>query len=119
MLLVLFFSGTVCAGTITITCDNEYELYVNGVFIGSDGNWRDAETWNVDFVTGMNVVAVHRWDWVGSNCRGLMVKIVSDDGAVHLTDTTWKATGENLSGWTDPGFDDSGWLNAYDEGPNA
>ena len=109
------------AGTITVTCDNEYDLYVNGSYIGSDQSWPDPETWNIDFVSGPNVVAIHGRNWEpGPGLdQGLIVRIETDEGTVYMTDASWRATTDAVSGWLEPAFDDSGWPSAYDEGPNG
>jgi PKD repeat protein len=39
--------GTPIGATIYITCDNSYEVYINGNLLGSDDAWQDVETWPV------------------------------------------------------------------------
>jgi hypothetical protein len=79
------------AGTITITCDDHHHLYVDGLLVGSNsGDWSSVEVWTVDLSGGPHVVAIHGMD---SGCcgLGLIATIETNDGAVFVTDNTWRA----------------------------
>jgi hypothetical protein len=50
-------------GTITITVDDTYELYLNGVFVGADNDWTTVETYTFTsesglLVPGLNTISV-------------------------------------------------------------
>jgi hypothetical protein len=57
-------SGEIISAVFQINVDNTYELYINGLFVGSDDNWRDMETYDVkNFLQwGENVIAIHAID---------------------------------------------------------
>ena len=40
-------NGIPLSAVFQINVDNCYELYINGMFVGSDDNWRDMETYDV------------------------------------------------------------------------
>lgn len=113
------------AGSITITCDNDYDLYVDGVYVGSqnnnDGNWGwgTPETWSVALGAGWHTIAIAgRDESAASNSGvGLIALITSDLGLMYVTDGTWLVESQSLSGWHLPGYDDSQWRNAFVEGP--
>jgi len=76
-----FTSASANEVLVTITCDNTYELYVNGVFIGVQDNedgpngWDVPETWVLDLPQGINVIAVHGWDFGGGSAMGLLAHL--------------------------------------------
>ncbi|KAJ7816031.1 hypothetical protein B0H13DRAFT_2380641 [Mycena leptocephala] len=49
-------SGKVPAGSILITADDDYTLYINGVPIGSGSNWQVAQHYTVNFGAGTTEV---------------------------------------------------------------
>ncbi|MCZ6818140.1 MAG: GDSL-type esterase/lipase family protein, partial [Calditrichaeota bacterium] len=110
------FSVQVPLGTmdIVINTDDEYELFVNGVLIGSDNQWNVAQSYTVDLVSGKNVIAVHGINGGGS--AGLIIEVRIDGDLVLQTDSGWLMNLSEASGWTAAGFDDSGWANATDVG---
>ncbi|HOX36874.1 MAG TPA: FG-GAP-like repeat-containing protein [Candidatus Brocadiia bacterium] len=89
------------------TCDDLYDIYWNGTSLGSASDWMTAETWNLNVLSGPNVLAVHARDTGGS--AGFLASI---DGGVSVSDTTWLVSESLVSGWAQPGFDDSGWVSA-------
>jgi hypothetical protein len=119
----LLFS-VVHAGTITITCDNDYELYVNGVYIGSQNNtdgswgWDRPEVWSVDFAPGRNIVAVFglNWDPVAAG-QGIIAQIFTENGTIHVTDASWRVAADVTGDWAGIDYDDAGWSTAFDQGP--
>jgi len=50
----------VVSGTIKVTAVNEYELYVNGSYIGRGQSWADAESYSISnyLNSGANVIAI-------------------------------------------------------------
>jgi putative heme-binding domain-containing protein len=106
------------AGSIEITCDDEYELFVNGDEVGTDGDVATVETYDIlEFLqAGENVVAVRAKNIVKNSRAGLAVRIkITDAGDAQLTMTSgdsWKTNNFGPRGWNRPGFRDTGWLAA-------
>ncbi|MFQ5651655.1 MAG: tandem-95 repeat protein, partial [bacterium] len=99
---------------IVLTTDDRYDLYVNGVLVGSNDQWNMAQTYVVPVRNGQNVLAVH-----GRNDGGDvgMIAEVSIDGEVVLrSGTSWHVHLTEEPGWTDVSFDDAQWSNADDFG---
>lgn len=113
------------AGSITITCDNDYDLYVDGVYVGSqnnnDGNygWGIPETWGISLGPGWHTIAVAGRDESAASGTGigLIAVVTSDLGFSYITDGTWKVESQAPAGWQLPSFDDSQWRLAFVEGP--
>lgn len=100
-------------GTITITADDSYSLYLNETLIGADRYWNDAEIYSVTFSTGINVIAIQ-----ASNIpspAGVLVSI-QVNGKTYVTGSSWKVSIISSIGWASSGFDDSSWVPATDEG---
>jgi len=100
--------------SITINCDDAYELYVNGQFVGSDVQWDIAQTYLVPLLDGPNVIAVkadnpHREG-------GLIVEVKINGDVVLVTQPNWRFSPSEEVGWVDITFDDSGWQTATDLG---
>lgn len=81
------------AALIQASGDNGYKIYINGQFVGGDGNWQDVELWDVTnyFKPGKN-----RIEFAGENADGaggvlMQGQIWCKDGsAVEIaTDETW------------------------------
>ena len=64
----LVLAADVDLATCVITCDNGFELYVNGKKIGSGDNWADPKSFNLSsaLLKGANQVVI-----VGSNAGSL------------------------------------------------
>lgn len=98
---------------LLITCDDSYELYVNGSLVATASQWETAERYVVNLVSGTNVVAVKGVDVAGS--AALLAEIVRIN-AVAGTDASWKVSLSGPDGWQDLDFDDSGWTHATEYG---
>ncbi|HTQ06324.1 MAG TPA: hypothetical protein VMI54_20830 [Polyangiaceae bacterium] len=104
---------------LTVTADNEAEVFVNGTSVGTTSNWSAAVIIDVSlylYPGRMNVVAI-----VGTNTssqdgndRGIVGQLTVDStsGTVPLlvTDATWRVSPTETTGWSDPSFDDSSWI---------
>ena len=102
MTCALLWAVITHAASITITCDNDYVLYLNGQQIASEGAWFTPETWAADLRPGKNVVAVFGHD--GSppahycgNGQGLIMEINVGDGQLIATDANWRASIDSLN----------------------
>src|SRR5262245_8791788 len=101
---------------IHITCDNEFELYINGQKVGTGSEWKDGRVFDVQkyFRQGKNVIAV-----AGTNHGGpaglvaWLVRLTKPGNHYTLwTDGSWKCSKEAPEGWRERDFDVSKWANA-------
>jgi hypothetical protein len=105
------------SGTITLTTDNQYTAYFNGASLGSGADWGTAQVYNnVQFQTGQNTIALQAVD-SGGCYAGVLADINVGSGSLQTgTSTTWKVSTSGPAGWQNPGFDDSTWASAVDDG---
>ncbi|HET6852468.1 MAG TPA: hypothetical protein VFH46_09085, partial [Pyrinomonadaceae bacterium] len=106
-------SGSPDSLVATVTADNSYDLYFNGVFKGSGADWPVAQTYNMSMQTGKNVLAIRAVDAGG--LAGLLADL-RVNGQRTGSNTSWKVSKTAPANWTDPNFDDSTWANATDYG---
>ena len=102
-------------GSIVMTADNAFELYVNGVQVGSGNNWGSPYTALADF-NGNDVVAIKVTNHGGP---GSLIGRITIGGVVIGTSAFWKITETAPTGtsWrTDPSFNDSAWSYATEYG---
>jgi hypothetical protein len=109
----IYWDGTYHPLMTTVTCDNSYDLYFNGVYQGSGSDWTQAQTYRLDQHAGKNVLAIKAMDAGG--VAGLLADIQMGDSRLG-SNTTWKVSLTAPPNWADPNFDDSGWANASDYG---
>ena len=95
-------------GVIRMTCDNVFTLFLNGVEVGNSDNWTVAKVFSVDFLYE-NQIAVACSD-IGV-ISGLLGDI-SVNGSRINTDSSWKYSLTEQTGWKELGFDESSWTNA-------
>ncbi len=101
------------SATIAITSDNVYNLYVNGVLVGTHNDWVDIETYTSTLQTG-DVVAIEGIDMGGA---GAMIAAIDfANGARVVTGADWRISTTFQSGWNTQGFDDSQWQDATAHG---
>ena len=97
--------------TINITADDAYILYVNGVQVGSDNNWRQKESYRVTLYNNY-LVAVEAWD-EHQVIDGFNMEIVFDDSAIPTVETktasAWLVTTTPEPNWELPSTSISGW----------
>jgi len=100
------YSSGLRTTTITLSGDDQYDLYINGSYLGSSSDWRTARKFNASLVPGKNVVAVRVQDY--GVYAGLLADIQCE--GVHIgTDFNWKVATTNYSYWNTTSFDDSNW----------
>ncbi|CAH1799242.1 unnamed protein product [Owenia fusiformis] len=103
-------------GTIDISVDNGYDLFVDGVKLGSAKDWRNAERYTIDYPQNAQVIAVKGMDW--GVAAGIILSFRYGDVLVN-TDSSWKCTAESVdASWNQPGFDDSTWPEAKEYSTN-
>lgn len=99
---------------ISLSADNNYELYVNGEFLGSDARWQEAETYYyIPQQIGKKVIAVKCWDNVTTG--GFVAEITFEDN-IFVTNESWKVTTVEEAGWKTLTFNDQLWEQATSYG---
>lgn len=101
----------------TLTCDNSFELWINGKSVAKSDNWTAPVQIEVteSLVAGINVVALKAANGgSGPNAAGMIGEIVvfSGDGkpvATLSTDDSWRVSDTEAAGWQKPDFDASSW----------
>lgn len=106
-------SSAPVAGQIIVAVDNGYTAYFNGSVIGSGADWMTAQSYPVTFQPGKNVVAFQATNAGGP--AGLLAQI-TEGSNITGSSATWKVSTSAPAGWEQPGFDDSSWSAAIDEG---
>ncbi|RZQ59470.1 family 78 glycoside hydrolase catalytic domain [Amycolatopsis suaedae] len=115
---------------VVATADDDFTLYCNGERLlhapqRTDG-WRtgrQAEAAPAERLV-LAAVATNRGG-ASVNPAGLLVRLVAETASGErelVTGPGWRATDAEVPGWTEPGFDDSGWAPAtvlapYGQGP--
>ena len=101
------------AADVTASVDNGYELFVNGEKVGEDGNWEQAENYDVTGLLrrGKNVLALHATNQGAIAAAIVQARVTLANGETLriLTDGTWKMADAEAEGWAKADFDDSGW----------
>jgi hypothetical protein len=95
--------------TIAISGDNTEVVYFNGKRLGSSSKWKQAKTYKVALKKGKNVLAVEVKNLRGK--AGLISQITVGDKVIN-SNTAWKASIANSSGWKNINFNDSKWVAA-------
>jgi len=110
---VVELPGKVDFATVTLTGDNGYEIFVNEQRLGADGNWNNAETYDIAkiLLKGKNLFAVRAVNQGG--IAGLLlesrIRLASGKLVRVLTDGTWKTAEKAPDGWQKLDFDDKTW----------
>jgi len=105
------------SGTVQITGDDSYELYINGRKIGAGQNWKILDVYDVTkyLVQGNNTIAVKAINSEGSSAGVAVRVVVKQQGNTHVehsTDATWKTALKEFPQWQKIRFDDRQWLAA-------
>jgi hypothetical protein len=100
------------AGEVTVTADNTYEVFVNGVSVGSGSDWYTAGNYVVGLTTG-DVVGIHATDTGG--IAGLLAELTWVGGSA-VSDGTWKVSTTLETDWATKTFNDVGWDGATEWG---
>ena len=112
---------------LSLTAVNEYEVFLNGDAVGSDGDWTTVEELAVELQGGDNHLAVRVENWGQGNGSGLIVEVVASE-QVWLSTTSglqevWRWNGDpqqgtdwltadvsEIAGWTTV---QRGWLERH------
>ena len=97
---------------LSITCDNNCRVYVNGARVANDDSWESPTMVDVakHLVVGSNVIAVHGWNDGGPAGMALRLAWQEKGSEVEVvTDADWRCHANDPDGWDRPGFDASNW----------
>jgi len=97
-----------------ITCDDQYELFVNGQLVGSGNDWRLVKSYDIAkfLVNGRNVISVKAENTTGGTA-GMVARVtVRRRGSTDVSydsNTSWRASTREMTGWQAPHFVDTRW----------
>jgi len=94
-----------------MTCDNVFDLYVNGNNVGSGDTWTTTYHFSTVVKPG-DVIALDGVD------KGGPAAFIGVFGGKVTKPSEWKCSTKNAPGWTTNNFDDSSWSNAVSYGRN-
>jgi ferric-dicitrate binding protein FerR (iron transport regulator) len=105
-------------GRIIVTCDDRYELYLNGVKLGQrefvKGTWFfDSQTYDVGLLKGKNTIAIRGGNI--DNIAGLIAEIQVGNQR-YVTNSSWRVSKTEEPGWNTVNFNDSRWAGATEYG---
>ena len=98
--------------TIFMTCDNEFDLYINGVKIGKGNTWTTTYKFTTTIKQG-DVIAIDGVD------KGGPAAFIGIFGNKITKANDWRCSTKEISGWTKNNFDDSSWTRAINYGKNT
>ena len=108
--------GIPSQNTVTLSCDNGYDVYLNGILLGSGDNWLIAQTFILNFNHGENVLAVKGKD---NNGKAALIAEVKANGNTIVTNADWKVSLTAATNWNKVGFNESNWANASSYGSSG
>jgi len=106
----------------TITADDAFTLFVNGVKVGGttpvELGWANAHQYDVATYlhSGKNVIGIEGVNYGGG--AGILFSLDVNNKSALVSDVSWKGVLglDPPRGWLDTDFDDSSWQAATDEG---
>ena len=96
---------------IFMTCDNEFDLYVNGDKVGKGDTWTRTYEFNPIVKPG-DVIAIDGVD------KGGPAAFIGVFNGKVTRPAEWKCTTKKIDNWNKNNFDDSSWSNAVSYGKN-
>ena len=119
---VCFFRQTIAVqspeeGQVQITCDDEYELFVNGRRVGAGKDWKKLDVYDVTrlLTPGRNTFAVkatNREPGLAGMAARVVIKEKGGTHVAYLSDASWKTSVQEYRHWNMPAFNDRDWLPA-------
>jgi len=98
---------------VTVSVDNDYEIWINGIYYGIGEGWSVSESYAAPSIAGKNVIAIKAYDRGGE--AGL-VATIDFDGTRYVSNETWKVSTSEEEGWETIGFNDVVWQKATSHG---
>ena len=123
-----FASDATVSGTLKITADDYYRLYVNGALIDETQRlWYSPQTYTVNVFrhpSRKNVIAVDVLNAaeIDGLDRGVVMDLSFDAGGGAqsvLSDASWKLSPTLVTNWFEVAFVDTAWVAATDEGAHG
>ncbi|PPR00126.1 hypothetical protein CVT26_008906 [Gymnopilus dilepis] len=111
------------SANILITVDNEYGLYVNGLWVGSGSDWQTVQSYCVSLTPGCNTFAVNATNDVGTAANPgavlAAIQITYTDGTTYnlVSDTTWRYSLTVPFDSLQPGTPVQNWPFAVEQSP--
>jgi hypothetical protein len=107
----------VASAALTVACDDEHRLFVNGVDLGTGVDWKTPRSYEVLAHLkpgGRNVIAVEGRNQQGAAGIALRFSATLKDGKkLHIvSDANWLCAGESPDGWQNLDFPASAWPKA-------
>lgn len=108
---------------LTLTCDNEYTLFINGNRIAEsrgDGNWKQLDGYRIDSLLkpGANVIGIRARNL--GDAAGLVVRVASgsdaDSPVLTVSDKSWLWSLNYAPGWSTNPTADKSWKPAHEIG---
>ena len=87
--------------TAVFTCDNDMEMFADGVSLGKDNDWQSS----TDYVIPGNTRVIS----VAGIDKGRQYGILGSFSNGMVTNASWKCEDDEYHGWKSPDFDDSNW----------
>ncbi|MEM8735357.1 MAG: HEAT repeat domain-containing protein, partial [Planctomycetota bacterium] len=113
--------GSVEQATITLTADDEYELFVNGQKVGEGNSITQLEQYEVArfLGRGKNVIAIrvrNRAPGPAALAARVFIKPTGKDWLSYSTDASWRSSIDQSPSWQLAGFNDATWKQAQSFG---
>lgn len=107
----------VASAAVTVICDDEHRLFVNGVDLGTGSDWTIPRSYEVLAHLkpgGRNVIAVESGNKKGAAGMALRFRVTLKDGKkLHIvSDSNWLCGGEPQDGWQNLDFPAPSWPKA-------
>jgi hypothetical protein len=107
----------VASAAVTVICDDEHRLFINGVDLGTGGDWQTPRSYDVLAHLkpgGRNVIAVEGRNEKGVAGMALRFRATLKDGKkLHIvSDANWLCSGESADSWQNLDFPASAWPKA-------
>jgi putative heme-binding domain-containing protein len=103
------------SGSVEITADDSYVLYVNGRHVGAGESWKQLDEYDIKryMVSGRNVIAVKATNGQPGDAGFVARVTVKNRGNTDVsfsTNGTWLTTLKPSDNWQQVRFNDSPWL---------
>ncbi len=110
------------SGEVQISCDNAYELYVNGRKAGEGSDWHTLDSHDITkyLTPGRNTVAIKaivKQEGKAGLVARVVVKEIGGTYVAYESDNTWRTSLQEFPQWTKHFFNDAQWLPARTIGP--